>query len=102
MVGSFVHRASQVNHSAPGRLGNSVGRLAAPMAVGNGDAAPSSSGKPSEYAGVWAWAHSNQNGSLVQCHVLREQAVENLKSRLFFGLQCHILHEVSVIFMLAS
>ena len=46
--------------------------------------------------------HSHQSGGLVQCHVLREQAVENLESRLFFGFQSHILHEVSVTFMLAS
>ena len=99
VVGSLVHRASQVNHSAPGRLGNSVGRLAAPMAVGKG----CSSVLPviHQYAPGVAWAHSKQSGSLVPCHVLREQAVENLKSRLFFGLQCHILHEVSVTFMLA-
>ena len=58
-------------------------------------------GNPPVCAGCGA-GHSHQCGSLVQCHVLREQAVQNLKSRLFFGLQSHILHEVSVTFMLAS
>ena len=100
VVGSLVHRASQVNHSAPGRLGNSVGRLAAPMAVGKG----CSSVLPviRQYAPGVAWAHSNQSGSLVQCHVLREQAVQNLESRLFFRSQSHILHGVNVTFLLAS
>ena len=70
------------------------------MAVGKGCSA--SLPVIRQYAPGVAWAHSNQSGSLVQCHVLREQAVENLKSRLFFGFQCHILHEASVTFMLAS
>ena len=34
VVGSLVHRASQVAHPAPGRLGNSVGRPATPVAMG--------------------------------------------------------------------
>ena len=55
-----------------------------------------------QYAPDVARAHSHQSDGLVQCHVLREQAVENLESRLFFGLQSHILHEVSVTFVLAS
>ena len=82
VLGSLVHRASQVNHHAPGRLGNSVGRLAAPMTVGKGCSA--SLPVIRQHAPGVTWAHSNQSGSLVQCHVLREQAVENLKSRLFF------------------
>ena len=55
-----------------------------------------------QYAAGVAWAHSHQSGSLVQGHMLREQAVENLESRLFLGSQSHILHEVSVTFLLAS
>ena len=100
VVGPLVHRASQVNHPAPGRLGNSVGRLAAPVAMGKGCSAVFPVIR--QYAPGVARAHSHQSGSLVQCHVLREQAVENLKSRLFLGSQSHILHEVSVTFMLAS
>ena len=33
VVGSLVHRASQVNHPVPGRLGNTVGRPAATVAM---------------------------------------------------------------------
>ena len=45
---------------------------------------------------------THQRGCLVQCHVLSEQTVQNLKSGLFFLSQCHILHEVNMTFMLAS
>ena len=100
VVGSLVHRASQVNHPAPDSLGNSVGRLAAPVAMGQGCSAVPPVIR--QYAAGVAWAHSHQSGGLVQCHVLREQTVENLESRLFLGSQSHILHEVSVTFLLAS
>ena len=46
-------------------------------------------------------ADTHQRGRLIQGRVLRQQAVENLESRLFFGSQCHILHGVNVTFMLA-
>ena len=49
-----------------------------------------------------AGADTHERGCLVQCHVLSQQAVENLKSRLFFGSQCHILHWGTVTFLLAS
>ena len=39
-------------------------------------------------------ADAHQRGRLVQRHVLCQQAVENLESRLFFGSQRHILHGV--------
>ena len=55
-----------------------------------------------QYAPGVARAHSHQFSRLVQCHVLREKAVKNLESRLFLGIESHILHEVSVTFMLAS
>ena len=100
MVGSLVHLVSQVNHPAPGRLGNGVGRLAAPVAMGKGSSAVPPVIRQ-DAAGV-AWAHSHQSGGLVQGHMLREEAVENLKSRLLLGSQSHILHEVSVTFLLAS
>ena len=53
VVGSLVHRASQVNHPAPGRLGDSVGRLAAPVAMGKGCSAVFS-GNPPGCAGCGA------------------------------------------------
>ena len=91
---------SQVNHSGCNGLGSCVGRLAAPETVSKGCSAVFPVIR--QYAPGVARAHSHQSGSLVQCHVLREQAVENLESRLFLGIQCHILHEVNVTFMLAS
>ena len=39
---------------------------------------------------------------LIQRHVLCQQAVENLESKVFFGSQRHILHSVNVAFTLAS
>ena len=48
------------------------------------------------------FADTQQRGCLVQGHVLRQRAVQNLKSRLFFGGQCHILHTLNVTFMLAN
>ena len=49
-----------------------------------------------------AWADTHQGGCLIQRHVFRQQAIQYLKSRLFFGSQCHILHRVNVTFMPAS
>ena len=45
---------------------------------------------------------THQRGCLIQCHVLSEQTVQNLKSCLFFLSQNHILHSVNMTFMLAS
>ena len=45
---------------------------------------------------------THQCGSLVQCHVLSQQTVQNLKSCLFFLSQSHILHDVNLTFLLAS
>ena len=47
-------------------------------------------------------ADTHQFSPLIQGNVLREEAVQNLKSGLFFLRQCHILHRVSMTFMLAS
>ena len=51
---------------------------------------------------MWRGAHSHQFSRLIQGNVLGEKAVQNLESRLFFGIQSHILHGVNVTFMLAS
>ena len=45
---------------------------------------------------------THQRGCLVQCHMLSEQTVQNLKSCLFFLSQSHILHKLNVTFLLAS
>ena len=67
VVGSRVHRASQVNHPASGRFGNSVG-LAAPVSTGKGCSAflPVSR---QDAPGV-ARAHSRQLGRLIQRNLL--------------------------------
>ena len=49
-----------------------------------------------------ARADSHQFSRLVHLNVLREEAVQDLKSGLFFLSQSHILHGVNVTFMLAS
>ena len=58
-------------------------------------------GKPPNAPGVPS-GDTHQRGCLIQCHVLREQTVQNLKSGLFFWIQSHILHTVNMTFMLAS
>ena len=55
-----------------------------------------------QYAPGVAWAHSHQCSRLIQSHMLYQQAVQNLESRLFFRSQSHILHGVNVTFLLAS
>ena len=52
------------------------------------------------YKGV-ASGDTHQRGCLLQCHVLSQQTVQNLKSCLFFLSQSHILHTVNMTFMLA-
>ena len=49
-----------------------------------------------------AAARSRKRSRLIQCHMLRQQAVRSLKPSLFFCRQRHILNEVSVTFLLAS
>ena len=49
-----------------------------------------------QYAPSVARAHSHQCSRLVQSYMLCQQAVHNLESRLFFGLQSHILHMLNV------
>ena len=100
VVGPCVPGASQVNHSGCNGLGSCVGRLAPTVAVSNGGSAflPVSRQDAPGVSG----ADTHQRGCLIQRHVLSQQTVQNLKSRLFFGIQCHILHGVNVTFLLAS
>ena len=89
-----------MNHPAPDRLGNGVGRLAAPEAAGQGGG----SVPPVSLQNAPGMARGNTHECrrLVQRHVLSQQAAENLESRLFSGRQSHILHGVNVTFLLAS
>ena len=73
VVGSLVHRAGQVNHPAPGRLGNSVGRPAAPVTMGKGSRTSLLISRQ-DTPGV-ARADSHQFSRLVQGDVLREHTV---------------------------
>ena len=100
VVGPCVPGACQVNHICRQGIGRRVGRPAASVAVSNGDRAPLLIGRQ-DAPGV-AWADTHQRRCLVQCPVLSEQTVQNLKPCLFFSSQCHILHRVNVTFMLAS
>ena len=96
---AYLVRA-RVNHIGRQGMGSCVGRPAAPVAVsqGGGSLLPVSR----QDAPGMPFADTQQRGCLVQRHMLRQQAVQNLKSRLFFGGHCHILHGVNVTFMLAS
>ena len=100
MVGSSVSGASQVNHIGHHRVWCCVGRLAAPVTMGQcgGASLPVSR---QDAPGV-AWADTHQGGCLAQRHVLSEQTVQNLKSRLFFLSQCHIHLMENVTFLLAN
>ena len=100
MIGSSVPGVDQVNHIGHQGIGRRVGRLAPMVAVSNGGSAflPVSCQDAPGVSG----ADTHQRGCLIQRHVLSQQTVQNLKSRLFFGIQCHILHGVNVTFLLAS
>ena len=100
VVGPCVPGACQVNHIGRQGIGSCVGRPAAPMTVGQGGCASFPVNR--QHAPGVAWADTHQRSGLVQRHMLRQQAVQNLKSRLFFGGHCHILHRGNVTFMLAS
>ena len=100
VVGPCVPGACQVNHICRQGIGSCVGRPAAPMTVGEGGCASFPVNR--QHAPGVAWADTHQRSGLVQRHMLRQQAVQNLKSRLFFGGHCHILHRGNVTFMLAS
>ena len=100
VVGPCVPGASQVNHSGCNRLGSCVGRLAAPETVSNGGSAFLLVSRK-DTPGV-SRADTHECSRLIQRHVLNQQAVEDLESRLFFGRQSHILHKLNVTFLLAS
>ena len=76
-------------HSGCNGLGSCVGRLAPTVAVSNGGSAflPVSRQDAPGVSG----ADTHQRGCLIQRHVLSQQTVQNLKSRLFFGIQCHFV-----------
>ena len=100
VVGSFILGASQTNHIGHHGIGRCVGWLAAPVPVSHGGGSllsVSCQNTPGVASG-----DTHQGGCLVQCHVLSEQTVQNLKSCLFFLSQSHILHAVNMTFMLAS
>ena len=100
VVGPCVPGASQVNHSGCNGLGSCVGRLAAPETVSNGGSAFLLVSRK-DTPGV-SRADTHECSRLIQRHVLSQQAVEDLESRLFFGRQSHILHKLNVTFLLAS
>ena len=100
VVGPCVPGASQVNHSGCNGLGSCVGRLAAPETVSNGGSAFLLVSRK-DTPGV-SRADTHECSRLIQRHVLSQQAVEDLESRLFFGRQSHILHKWNVTFLLAS
>ena len=89
-----------MHHVGRHRLGCCVDRSAAPVAVCQGGCSFLPVGSR-DAAGV-ACADTHQLGRLIQHHLLCQQTVQNLDSQLFFWRQCHILHAVSVTFMLAS
>ena len=91
---------SQVNHSGCNGLGSCVGRLAAPETVSNGGSSLLLVSRQ-DAPGV-ARADTHECSRLIQRHVLSQQAVEDLESRLFFGRQSHILHKMNVTFLLGG
>ena len=84
---------SQMRHVDDQRLGRGVDGSATAVAMCQSRRAAFTVGRQ-DAAGV-AGSYSHQLGGLVQGHVLCCQAVENLKSALFFWGQCHILHDVT-------
>ena len=93
VVDASVPGPSQLRHVDDQRLGRGVDGLATAVARCQSRRAAFTVGRQ-DAAGV-AGSYSHQLGCLVQGHVLCCQAVENLKSALFFWGQCHILHDVT-------
>ena len=83
-----------MRHVDDQRLGRGVDGSATAVAMCQSRRAAFTVGRQ-DAAGV-AGSYSHQLGCLVQGHVLCCQAVENLKSALFFWGQCHILHDVTL------
>ena len=100
VVGSEVAGAGKAQHLGPGCLGCGVGRPATTMAVS--EYGGSSPPVCRQDAPGMARAHSHQLGCLARGHLLRQQTVQDLESRLFFLVQRHILHKGTVTFMLTS
>ena len=98
--GPGVPGTSQTHYTGHHGIGRCVGWPAAPVTVSNGGGAPFPVSRQ-DAPGV-ASGDTHQRGCLVQCHVLRQQTVQNLKSCLFSLSQSHILHGVNVTFLLAS
>ena len=93
VVDASVPGPSQLRHVDDQRLGRGVDGSATAVAMCQSRRAAFTVGRQ-DAAGV-AGSYFHQLGCLVQGHVLFCQAVENLKSALFFWGQCHILHDVT-------
>ena len=78
MVNSLVSSAGQMHHVGDYRLARGVDRSAATVAVCQGRCSFLPVGGR-DAAGV-ACADTHQLGRLIQCNLLRQQAVQNLKS----------------------
>ncbi len=100
VVGSGVTGASQMDHAGHHGIGCRVGWPVAPVTMSDGSCAFLLIGRQ-DTPGV-ASGDTQQRGCLIQCHVLSEQTVQNLKSCWFFLSQNHILHDVNLTFLLAS
>ena len=98
VVGAFVPGASQVDHIGQHGIGCGVGRSTAAVTMGEGSRASLLIGRQ-DAPGV-ARADSHQFSRLIQGNVLGEEAVQNLKSGLFFRGQSHIHPMVNVTFLL--
>ena len=85
---------SQMRQVDDQRLGRGVDGSATAVAMCQSRRAAFTVGRQ-DAAGV-AGSYSHQLGCLVQGHVLCCQAVEHMKSALFFWGQCHILHDVTL------
>ena len=95
-----VPGTSQTHYAGHHGIRCRVGWPAAPVTMGEGSCAFLPVGR--QNAPGAASGDTHQRGCLVQCHVLSEQTVQNLKSCLFFLRQSHILHEVNLTFLPAS
>ena len=100
VVGTCGGGTSHVDHVGHHGIGCGVGRPAAPVAMGEGSRASLLVGCQ-DAPGV-ARADSHKFSCLAQGNVLHEEAVQGLKSCLFFLSLSHILHGVNVTFLLAS
>ena len=98
--GALVALGGQLNHCGSLAERSGVVGPAAPVTVSNGGNALLTVCRQNT-PGV-ASGDTHRRGCLVQSHVLSAQTVQNLKARLLFRGQSHILHSVNVTFLLAS